>query len=171
MNSLSEEAITAAVIEKVFINETKEPTELEKLIADSIKERDAKIAKADAERQAEEARYDAIFNSVVEDTIKRAKAEIPAPLHPHVKCTNGRPSRDMLDARTWIPTMLVIDAPGLAEILITVNIDSEGVVHVYGITSGDHFEPGEWPEAICAAHDRYRNQRWEYSKAARALDY
>jgi hypothetical protein len=149
---------------------TDEPmNDLEKLIADSIAARDAKIAEAEAVRKAEDAKYEAIFNEVVNDTIERAKAEIPAPLHQYIKYTNGQPSNDSLEARTWIPTMLVIDAPGLAEILITVNIDRESVVHVYGITSGEHFESTEWPEAICAAHDRYHNQRAEYSRAAREL--
>jgi len=173
MNSLSEEIMTAAVIEKTFVNETKEQTELEKLIADSIAARDAKIAKEEAEAAVEEARYDAIFHSLLEGAVEAVKPLIPEPLRPYVLYDYCRPSKDLLDARTWAPTTMHIKhAPKLEEIAIHINWYGDGRgPEIYTIVSGASFEGDEWGEAICAAHDRYHNRRAEYSKAARALDY
>lgn len=175
MNSLSEEIMTAAVIEKVFLDETKEQTDLKKLIEESIAKRDAKIAASSAATAAEEARYEALFNSIVEDTIEAIKPKVPAPLRQYIKHTHGRPARSLLDAKVWTPTMLVIDAPGLACMVLTTGIDDDGLDAVLKISVGEstsgQFKNDEWPEAIAAAFEYYHKQRAEYSKAARGLDY
>src|SRR5262245_59056739 len=97
-------------------------TELEKLIADSIAARDEKIAKGEAERQAEEARYNAIFHSLLKGATEAVKLQIPEPLRDYVIYDFCRPSKDLLDARTWIPTTMHIKgAPGLEEIALHIN--------------------------------------------------
>lgn len=172
MNSLSEEVMTGAVIEKVFLNETGEKTDLEKLIADSIAQRDARRAAEEAAKQAEEARYTAIFNSIVEGVIELVRETIPAPLRPYLKHTGGTPFlREGLDARTWYPDWLHVQAPGLAEIAIGIaRIDSEGAIHLGNIiTGGVNLKSSEWSEVIAAAFDHYHNQRRAYSEAARGL--
>lgn len=153
-------------------------TDLEKLIADSIEARNAKIAEAKAAQRAEEARYKALHRSKVAKTIEAVKPRVPAPLHPYIKYTGGEPepvNRYALDKGTWSPNNLQIDAPGLAKISITfgeVYLPSgEEAVAVDGIIVSDaHFQPDQWQEAIAAAFDHYHNQRQGHSEAARGLD-
>lgn len=176
MNSFSEEAITAAVIEKAFLNEIAEEdkrTELEKLIADSIAARDAKIAEKEAARVAEEARYEALFQSAITETIERVKPLIPPALHRYIKFNGAQPTnRYVLDARNWAPPCLGINAPGLAPLTITIGEDDDEQSCIWRIEVDDStcgFSGNEWAEAIAAAVDRYHERRAEYSRAAQAL--
>jgi hypothetical protein len=147
-------------------------TELEKLIADSIAACDAARAAEIAAQEAEEARYEALFQSLVAKSIEAIKPYIPAPLQPYIQCASSMGSKDALDAQTWRPTMLHVQgAPGLEEILIAINWRKDWRPEIYEITSGDSFDGDQWADAIAAAHDRYHNRRAEYSKAARGLDY
>src|SRR5262245_17144305 len=100
--------------------------ELEKLIADSIEKRNGKTAAAEAARIAEEARYEALFNAAVAEAIKRVTPLIPPALHSHINFKGAQPTnRYVLDARIWAPPSLDIDAPGLAQISLTIGEDDD----------------------------------------------
>jgi hypothetical protein len=147
-------------------------TELEKLIADSIVARDAARVAEISAREAEEGRYQALFQSLLARSIEAVKPYIPAPLQPYIQYPYSLGSKDALDAQTWRPTMLhVQDAPGLEEIVIAIYWREDWTPEIYEITSGDRFDGDQWADAIAAAYDRYQNRRAEYSKAARGLDY
>lgn len=149
----------------------KEPVnDLQRLIADSIETRNARIAALKAEQEAEQARLDALYQSLLAEAVELVKPGIPSPLHSYIRHTGGRPGAFALEARTWRPAALHIDAPGLAVIEIEVADDDDGVYQVWTITvAGASFALDEWSDAIAAASDHYRNNRAEYSKAALAL--
>lgn len=129
-------------------------TELEQLISDSIAERNAKLARTEAERAAQEARAEALFNSIVASAIDQTKGDIPAPLRPFVAHKGHRPTLDMLERGTWRPSELVINAPRLEPIRLVIGEDMEGSLSVHSLRIGaDHETYGrnEWSDVIAIA--------------------
>lgn len=129
-------------------------TDLEKLVADSIEARERKLAEAEAAKQAEGERYAALFRAIVADVIERIKPHVPAPLQSYITYKGGPGPRDMLDARTWRPRLLDIDAPGLRLIGFQITDGQDGALKVCSLrVDGDTttFGPDEWTEAIAVA--------------------
>lgn len=147
--------------------------DLEKLIADSIASRGAKIAEAEAEEKAAEARREALFNAAVKEGIERVIPLIPPPLHPYIKFNGAQPANyNMPAAWEWRPATLDIDAPGLAQITINPGTDDDDRPIIWSISvegSTLTFGGDQWEEAIAAAFDCYHERRREYSEAARSL--
>lgn len=118
-------------------------TDLERLIADSIQV-------VNARRAAEEA----IFHSIVKETIGLILSHIPEPLWPYVRYAEGRPNNHQLETRSWRPTFLrIAGAPWLADFGLSVGEDDDGVMHIWHISGADGatYGPDQWMEAIVAA--------------------
>lgn len=137
-------------------------TTLEELIERSIAERDAKLARQETERAAQEARAEALFNSIVASAIDQSKGDVPAPLRPFVAHKGNRPALDMLERGTWRPSELVIDAPGLESIRLVIGESREGSLSVHSLRIGaDHETYGrdEWTDVIAIAAVRAQEAR------------
>lgn len=155
-----EEGIIARENEMNFLAATREQTDLEKLIADSIEKRERKLAETMAAQTAEERRYAALFRATVASVIERVTPNIPPALQPYIVYKGGPGPRDMLDARTWRPRMLDIDAPGLCPIKVQIDefwtadgIEGSRLRVVHLRVDGDitTFGPDEWQDAIAIA--------------------
>ena len=184
MNSFSEEAMTAAVIEKVFLNETAEKpaaTELEKLIVDSIEKRDRQDAERKQKEDEEEGEYQSLLAQAIEMRLGELVDQIPHPLLHYCEPTDApahfEKSYSIQKLRDgWRPDHFRVTAPGLATIFFSVGADWDneankwGAPYVKSLSTSAQYrdEHKKWFLAIAVAaglHAEY--EKWNAAEDAR----
>lgn len=91
---------------------------LEEYIQFCLAEMERRQAEEEARRDAEEAAFQALLQSVKQNLRGRIIQAIPQPLRPHADYAGGRPLLEQLQRypETWTPSEFKVEVPGLRRI-------------------------------------------------------